>query len=422
MPQIPKDKSLDSTWAFFREGYTFISKRCRRYQTDIFQTRLLLQKTICMRGEGAARIFYDPEHFSRRDAAPQRVQKTLFGQGGVQGMDGAAHRHRKQMFMAIMRPENLDALLDRTGEQWRTSIAQWETMEQVVLFPEVRKLLCRAVCAWAGVPLPEEEVEQRTADLGAMIDGAGAVGPQHWRARRARARAEAWAGDLIQRVRSHQLPVADGRALHTVAWHRDRGGELLDRQVAAVELLNVLRPTVAVARYITFVALALHAHPAALPPLQLGGDEQVAFFVHEVRRYYPFFPFAAARVRRDFEWQGYPFPKGVRVLLDLYGTNHHPGLWERPETFWPERFRTWDQSAYNFIPQGGGDHYENHRCAGEWLTIDLMKMAAVMLSSAVTYEVPEQDLQIPLSRIPAIPNSHFVIRNVRRVPDPIIAR
>jgi fatty-acid peroxygenase len=97
-------------------------------------------------------------------------------------------------------------------------------------------------------------------------------------------------------------------------------------------------------------------------------------------------------------------------------------LWERPDTFLPERFREWDQSSFDFIPQGGGDHYSNHRCAGEWLTIDLMKMAAEFLSRSMIYDVPEQDLQVPLTHIPSMPNSRFIMRNVRRVPDPVSAR
>lgn len=46
MPSMPRDQALDSTIALLNEGYAFIPNRCRRYQTDIFETRLLLQKTI----------------------------------------------------------------------------------------------------------------------------------------------------------------------------------------------------------------------------------------------------------------------------------------------------------------------------------------------------------------------------------------
>ena len=30
--------------------------------------------------------------------------------------------------------------------------------DRIVLFTEAREVLCRAVCEWAGVPLPEAEV------------------------------------------------------------------------------------------------------------------------------------------------------------------------------------------------------------------------------------------------------------------------
>ena len=98
MKRIPEDRSLDSTLALALDGYKFISKKCQRYQTNIFQTRLLLEKTICFKGEEAAKLFYNPEKFTRKKAAPMRIKKTLFGQGGVQGLDGDAHRQRKQRF------------------------------------------------------------------------------------------------------------------------------------------------------------------------------------------------------------------------------------------------------------------------------------------------------------------------------------
>src|SRR3546814_17490037 len=96
MLKTPSDKTLDSTLPFARDGYLFVTKRCDRYRTDLFQTRLLLRKSICMRGEDAARLFYDEGRFERSGVAPVRVQETLFGRGGVQGSDGAAHRSSEE--------------------------------------------------------------------------------------------------------------------------------------------------------------------------------------------------------------------------------------------------------------------------------------------------------------------------------------
>ena len=412
MTQIPQERTIDSILALAFDGYKFISQRCQRYGSNIFQTRLLFKKTICLRGEEAAKVFYDPEKFSRKKAAPKRVQKTLFGEGGVQGMDGDPHRHRKQMFMSLMSDENIQQLADILDRQWQAEAEKWQTMDKVVFFKQARGVFCRAVCSWAGVPLPESQVKRRTEDLGAMIDASGAVGLKHWRGRLSRQRTEKWIEGIIERVRNNQLEIPEDSAAYIIANQRDLKGELLDIHTAAVELLNILRPTVAIARYATFAALALHEHPQCRQKLHNSGEEYCEWFVQEVRRFYPFFPFAAAIVSHDFDWHGYHFTQGTRVLLDLYGTNHDPQLWEHPEVFDPERFRDWNGSRFNLIPQGGGDYYINHRCPGEWITIALMKVTLNFLTQSLKYDVPKQNLEISLSKMPTIPKSGFVISNI----------
>jgi fatty-acid peroxygenase len=201
MRQIPRDKSFDSSLSLFLEGYNFISKRCARYQSDIFETRLMLQKAVCMRGEEAARIFYDTDKFQRNGAMPKRARKTLVGEGGVQTLDDEAHRLRKQMFMSLMTPEGIGKLAALTTEQWRAYLDKWEKIKKVVLFHEVEEILCRAVCLWAGVPLKESEVRKRTNDFGSMIDSPAAIGPRHWKGRLARRRAEKWIGNIIEQIR-----------------------------------------------------------------------------------------------------------------------------------------------------------------------------------------------------------------------------
>ncbi|MFP4515912.1 MAG: cytochrome P450 [Desulfovibrionales bacterium] len=413
MPPIPSTTLPESTLFLFLDGYEFVRKRCDRLDSDIFQTRIMLQKTICMRGKETSLLFYDQDKFQRAGAAPLRLQKTLFGRGGVQGLDGEAHRHRKAMFMSRMSTESINRLTSLTEQEFQAALSRWETRNRIVLFDELREILCRSVCAWAGVPLDESEVEMRTRDFGAMIDDSGAVGPRHWRGRQARERTERWIGSIIEAVRENRFSPSEECALHTVSFHSDLQGQYLPTRVAAVELINFLRPTIAVARFMTFAALALHDH-REWQARTANNTSDLEMFVQEVRRYYPFFPFVAARVRSTFEWKGYTFPKGVRVLLDLWGTDHDPRIWETPASFNPERFRTWKDDPYAFIPQGGGDHFSNHRCAGEWITIELLKTAVRFLTTSMDYAVPKQDLRISLSRLPALPKSGFVITTVRR--------
>lgn len=411
---IPRDSGPDSTLALLREGYAFIPNRCRRYGTDVFETRLMLRRAICATGEEAAKVFYEPGRFTRRGAMPPTTVRLLQDIGSVQLLDGEAHRRRKGMFMSLMGPQSIANLSERMAAQWLDRLGRWETEGTVVLHDEVEEILCRAACEWAGVPLSEPEARRRTREMEAMIEGAGSAGPRMWRGLLLRARTERWLRKIVERVRSGEIAVPEGRPAHAVAFHRDTGGRLLDSKTAAVELLNLLRPTVAVARYVTFAAQALHEHPGTRERLR---DENgyLDLFVQEVRRYYPFFPFVGGRAREEFEWRGKQFEKGTWVILDLYGTNHDPRIWQAPKEFRPERFRQWNGSAFDFIPQGGGDHYTGHRCAGEWITIDLMKRAVRLLTGVMTYEVPaDQDLRIRLSGMPALPVSRFVISNVQR--------
>ena len=415
MSPIPRDTNLDSSLALLAEGYTFISKRCQRHHSDIFETRLMLRTAICVLGAEAAAVFYQPDRFTRQGAMPITALKLLLDYGSVQLLDDEAHRWRKRMFMSLMTPASLHRLADVTEAQWRATAQTWARRDQIVLHDEAREVLCRAVCQWAGVPLREAEARYRTHQFAAMIEGAGAVGPRNWWGMMLRERAERWIRDIIERVRRGDLAAPEGSALHVIAWHRDLDGRLLDTAVVAVELINVLRPTVAVARFVTFAALALHEHPECRPPLQAGDDECLELFVQEVRRFYPFFPFVGGRARQAFDWRGYHFAQGTWVLLDLYGTNHDPRIWEEPGAFQPERFRRWDGSPYTFVPQGGGEHDAGHRCAGEWLTVELMKRAVRLLTTAMRYDVPAQDLRIDLSRMPARPASGFVISNARPI-------
>lgn len=412
MSGIPSAKSFDSTLALLRNPYGFIPDTCRALDTDLFTTRILLQKTICMTGAAAAEVFYSEGKLVREDSMPGRIQKTLLGEGGVQGLDGEAHRHRKQMFMSLMGTERIAALQGISLHMLDNYAPDWAAADKVVLYDEVREILTRAVCAWAGVPLPEAEAKTRTAQLTALFQDAGAVGLKHWRARLSRHSLERWAERIIGQVRDGNLQPQKESALHVIATWSDLDGDLLTPKVAAVELLNVLRPTVAVSVFIVQAVHALHRYPRWVQKLK-DDESQLEPFVQEVRRLYPFFPAVAARVKSAFEWRGYRFPEGCRVLLDLYGTNTDSRSWDAPQEFRPERFRDHAENPYDFIPQGGGDHHLNHRCPGEWIAISQMKAFCGYFVKSIDYDVPDQDSELDTKEMPPLPKTRFVMSDVR---------
>jgi fatty-acid peroxygenase len=410
---IPHTSSMDSTFALLAEGYRFMTRRFAQFDSDLFATRLMMRQAVRMRGEEAAQMFYQPGRFTRRHAIPPTTLMLLQDYGSAALLDGEEHHRRKTMLMSLQGAVDRHHLVELAETEWRASFARWQGQPQVVLHREAEAVLCRTVCRWAGVPATSADLVQRTAEFSAMIDGAGAVGPRNWHALLMRGRTEHWARQLIDRVREGRVQPPAQTALAVIARHREADNLLITSDDAAVELINVLRPTVAVARFIVFGALAMHEFPGCRERIAAGDEAYLTMFTHEVRRYYPFFSGIAGRAAHAFDWHGLHFPKGTWVLLDVYGTNHHPAIWGDPDNFRPERFERWESSGFDLIPQGGGDYYSGHRCAGEMATVDLVKSAMRLFATKIDYKVPPQDLRVSLSRMPTLPASGFVIESVR---------
>lgn len=411
----PHDRSLDSTLALLREGYLFGAHRFERLGSDLFSARLMGEEVVWIRGPEAIRAFYDESRFVRSGAIPRRLRRTLIGEGAVQSLDGAAHRARKAMLMSLMTPIRAAELTELTEHAWLAALARWTRQDEVELFAEAQAILCRAACDWTGVALADGEVMRRAGQFGALFDALGGIGPRHWRGRIARRSLEACLMGQVEAVRAG--PAIDGgRALAVIARWRDGSGALLDARTAAVELINLLGPIVAVAYYVVFAAHALHVHPRCRQRLREGGSGYARQFVQELRRFYPLAPFVGARVREDFvAWSGHRLRAGTLVLLDIHATHRDPRCWPQADQFVPERFEHTGAAPFGFIPQGGGDPYGGHRCAGEAATSELVMLAASLLAGQMEYQVARRELD--LERIPPLARDGFVIRRVRSTVD-----
>ncbi len=95
MTHRPTSRHSDQTLALLMDPYRRLSHLFGQAGADVVETRLALKETTCLRGREAARIFYDETRIVRAGAMPAPVRRTLLGEGGVQGLDGEAHRARK---------------------------------------------------------------------------------------------------------------------------------------------------------------------------------------------------------------------------------------------------------------------------------------------------------------------------------------
>lgn len=397
-----------------RHGYLLTARleeheRRRLYGTGALDIRLLGRPALLVTGAAGVELFYDESRMQRHKAVPPPVALSLFGPGAVHALDDEAHRHRKSLFRHALSQDELDRLLVIAEGRWRGELDTWASAGGGEVYASAIDVFGASIIEWAGIDEPEASARRHSRWLAQIVDGFGAPGPAYVRAVAARRRCDQWASRLVRSER--ETGTADPSSwLARVARFVDVDGRPLPERTAAVELLNVLRPTVAVAWLASFAAVALAEHPdwrarirdeAAAP----GHGEAATAFAHEVRRYYPFTPVLAARARHDLEFAGHRVAQGQRVVLDVYGTNHGAG-WDDPWAFDPGRFLGRDPCAITeFVPQGGGPVDTGHRCPGEGVANGLLALTVQVLALCDDLHLPQQDRHFSLRRMPTRPAS-----------------
>lgn len=413
---IPRTSAIDSTPAFLRDGYVFGERQFARLGSDAFHTRLLGRPVTVVRGAEWARLFYEGDRFTRDRAMPTSVMHLLQDEGSVQSLGGEDHLARKQLFVKLLMDEGeLARLRSLLREAWLESVPHWPA--RVALADRINPILTRVGLEWMGISPSWLNIEGLSDGLASMVANAGRFGPSNWFARQGRRRCEAVLARLLGQARAGRLPIDPASPLASFFEYRDPNGEPLDDAVLTVEVLNVLRPIVAVGWFIVGSAVLLKApvdapsHNAAQPVLAHPQDPGLEEFVQEVRRLFPFFPVIGGRALRGFDWQGNHFHPGDWVILDLFSTNRDERMWSDPRAFRPGRFRDWNGDPNTLIPQGAGDVRSGHRCPGERATIELMKESVRILAQDLRFDVPTQDTSIGLRTFPARPRDGFIMVN-----------
>lgn len=403
----------DRTVNVARAGYRLSGWLRARTSSPVTLLHPLARRALVVRGQEGVDLFYDTERVTRQGAAPGPIVRTLYGEGAVHTLDGDAHRHRKQLFLAVVEPGLVTDLRDRVSRKWARELEGWVRRGTGTVLPAAVRVFGEAVQEWAGAEEAPHVMARRSRDLGLIIDGFATPSPAWIRARRARRRADAWATRLITDVREGRRDPGRRTAVSVAARATDLDGNLLPARTAAVELLNVLRPTVAVAYYAAFAAIQLEANPDLSDRCATGDPDSVARFCQEVRRMSPFAPVLAGRSRCPFTWHGQEVHEGDPVHLDLHGTDNDPDTWADAATFDPERFRSGAADRPDFVPQGGGSVETGHRCPGEGIAMALLRTVVPSLAR-LDWTIHPADRIYSRRRVPARPDGGVRLLDVRR--------
>jgi fatty-acid peroxygenase len=373
--------------------------------SDHLKVRLLGRPAHVVRGAEGARLFYDDTVVRRSGAVPMPLGRVLFGAGAVHGLDGARHRERKQLFLDVLTPEHVEELADDVARALTERVRAWPDRSPFVLFDELVRIYGTCVLAWSGVEVGDREAARIARRLAAIVDGFGFAPAAYVRACRARWSCNRWAAQVVREVRDGRRVAPEGSILDAVA---SGAGAELPAETAGVELLNVLRPTVAVAWLAVFAVAELARTPQQGAVLRGAAGRAARWhFADEVRRTAPFVPALAGRIRRGVTFQARLLEPDDLIVLDVPATNR--SSWDDPDRFRPERFAERTPDAFEHVPQGGGDPAHGHRCPGEHVAMTLLDRTieqVCALQFTVSYGSPD------LTRIPTLPGHGLRVTEV----------
>lgn len=405
----------DLAWRLLTHGYRAIdADRAARGGAGTYPTRLLGRRAVVVSGEQGAELFYDESRMERAGAVPPPLAWLLFGRGAVHGLDGEHHRDRKQLFLDVIDDEAATDVAETAADNLHAALGLRPAAD-VPLFSTLVECYGDAVLRWTGVPVDRAESRSLSHRYAAIVDGFGFSGSAYARGWHQRTWLDRWARGVVRAVRAGDVTPRRGTPLDALA-----AGDLDDR-VAAVELGNLIRPTIAVAWLGVFAVAAVATCTTDTQRLELaaasaphrgappaGGSHRattspdvVWSFAEEVRRTTPFVPALAARATATTGLDGVRIHRGDRVVLDVLGINHDPRTFEDPGSFVPDRFVGHRPSPFALVPQGGG-FPTGHRCPGESIALRLLA-ATTQVFAGAQFELVGSAAS-DLARIPTRPS------------------
>lgn len=354
--------------------------------------------------EGVRRVLVDNARSYGKATVQYRALAAVTGQGLLTS-DGPTWRSHRRTVQPAFHHGRLDAVATQAVAAAARLRAQWRQAPGGEV--DVSGGLFRAALEVVGHVLADEDlgpVARRLVDavdvaLAAVVAGAQSPLPGSWptpgrrRLRRAVAEVDEVCDLLVRTRRARGVGEADADVLGLLL-----AAGLPQQQVRDELVTFVVAGHETVASALTWTLHLLARHPQAQQRLHAeldavlgapGGQREPgwddlgalrwtrAVLEESLRLYPPAWVITRTALAED-EVAGVRVPAGTLVIVCTWALHRHPGVWEAPEEFRPERFLQQERRPGAYVPFGAGPRL----CIGRELSL----VEGVLLLAALLRE------------------------------------
>jgi cytochrome P450 len=337
----------------------------RRYG-DTVRLRGPMTLYLVAHPDGVKHVLQDnAANYPRPPAVRDRLQ-AIVGDGLV-GAEGAAWVRSRRMAQPAFRRHHLERFCSLFAEATAEVLDSWERAVELGRPLDVEAEMVRVSLANLGAslfradwrrdvdrvaPAVTEILAFANSRLTSVIDTSRLPLPSTRRFHRRLELLDSILYPLIgERRRS---PGSDDLVGMLVDVRDEDGARLTDKQVRDETISFFIAGHATIASALTWTWYLLSTHPESWRRLRAEVDEVLGgrppgaadlprlryagMVVQEAMRLYPPIYLLLRRALADDEVGGYRIPAGADIALCPYVTHRHPGFWDNPEGFDPERF------------------------------------------------------------------------------------
>jgi cytochrome P450 len=313
-------------------------------------------------------------------------------------MNGEHHKRQRHLMQPAFHKRQIELYHDDMVALTQRMLERWQSLSQIDLHTEMKKLTQRITIKTLFGLDDEEEIDR----VGALLQELNASqswllitplidvpGMPYHRMLKLAEQLESFVRVMIARKRSESEATDVLAAL--VHAHDEDGTKLTDDELISHTFTLYVAGYVTTSTALTWAIFLLHQHPRVLADLlaeldgKLHGDAPTLEQLHllplldgvikESLRLLTPVPTDMRIAASPCEVGGFALPKGATIFFSPFVTHRLPELYEEPDRFKPERWATLSRTTYEYLPFAAGPH----RCIGAEFALQEMKVVLAML-------------------------------------------